>query len=180
MIIYKKLCIIILNDFRRCILRSKLNAITLSSVLLLACFALIFSLYTIPQKQPELKAAGETITFSTSDGDTGYILYGTTKFANQEFCSKVIVMVKQLSDGAVVASTVATISSSNTTFTLSMPSNSSGNQYQLVTITPTYGSMTFDTDVVEYSGIFTYQTGMEIDYSYAVDFDIWFTGVKVL
>ncbi len=126
---------------------------------------------------PTVNAATATLTFSKSNNNVGYILYNSTKIANPEFCSKVIVIISSLTDGSVVASTVATISGSSTTFTIS---NVTTGTYKLTAITPTYVTMTFNTSKVNYSGVFSFSGNTTITYDYSVNSDIWFTGGKVI
>ncbi len=162
-------------------MKSRINAFTLLSGLILSCvlFVLLpFSLYTLKTKNvATVNAATATITFSKDNSDVGYILYNSTKIANPEFCSKVIVVISSLTDGSVVASTVATISGTSTTFTISSVTTGT---YKLTAITPTYGTMVFDTSKVNNSGIFTFTGNITITYDYYIDSDIWFTGGKVI
>ena len=144
---------------------------------MLSCAMLLVSFSPVSYNQPTVNAATATISFARSDSDSGYIKYGSTKIANPDFCSKVIVVINSLTDDSVVASTVATISGTSNTFSISGVTTGT---YRLTAITPTYGEMIFDPSVVSYNGIFTFSSNITIEYEYSIDSDIWFTGAKAL
>jgi len=140
----------------------------------------------------EVSAADTTITFTCTSGGT--IIYAAesgnnsiyptqTAYNNPDYCSKVIITIRNTSN-TILASDIVTISGAANTngFTITGPFVA-GTWYRLEASTPTFGVITFTmpsgTNYLNsrHGGYFVYTANLAINYTYTVSEDTWFTTV---
>ena len=122
-----------------------------------------------------VQADDTLINFSTSTPCV--FTYGGTDYAYPDYCSKVLITIKNLANTSI-ASAVFTFSGDITSTTFSIAGAFSNNTYyRMETNLPTYGEITFTELGNRDAGVFKYTTSMTFHFVYTVTSDKWFTQI---
>ena len=150
------------------------------AVLVVSMF--FIGLYVAPQKSSiqNVEAADTMIYFSTSDSETG-LLYEDMSYANPDYCSKVMVVIRSLNNDLIMAANIFTFSGDCTATTFSLSGAFVVNTwYKLETAVPTFAKLQIsELNNIDY-GVFQYTANKTFHFTYEITDDRWFSGMATI